>query len=84
MFNAIVIVFKCTPSVIRWINVYTFDLVDEFLFQCLEGKQIVTKDKAVVENIVISNTARRVIRLLLILKQNPWLQPCPVLFPDPS
>ncbi len=41
-------------------------------------------NEAVVEEVPVRDPVRRVIRLLRLLQQNPWLQLRPVLFPDPS
>lgn len=41
-------------------------------------------NEAVVEEVPVRDPVRRVIRLLRLLQQNPWLQLRPVLLPDPS
>lgn len=84
MFNAIIIVFKGTTSVIRRIDINTFDLAGEFLFERLERKQVVSEDEAVIEAVLVGNPMRGVVGLLAILQQDARFQLRPVLFPNPG
>ena len=54
-------------GVVRRVDVDALDLAGELSLQCLEGKQVVAKDEAVVEDVVVSDPVRGVVRLLAIL-----------------
>ncbi len=45
MFNVVIVVFKRCASIIRWINVYTFDCAREVFFEGAECEQVVPVDK---------------------------------------
>ena len=45
MFNVVIVVFKRCASIIRWINVYTFDCAREVFFEGAECEQVVSVDK---------------------------------------
>ncbi len=82
--QTIIIMRKCCPCVVRWIDIDTLYLSRKLLFQCLEGEEIVSKDKAVVEDIVVCDSMWSVIGVLRVFKKDPRLQPWPVLLPNPG
>jgi len=84
MLDRIVIMFECLTSVIRRINVNALDSAGEFFFQCFQREQVVAKDQAIVEEVILRNSLRRMIRKLWVFKQNSRFQPRPVLLPNPS
>jgi len=59
--KSVVIVLKRTASIVRRVNEDAFDLAGEFLFERLEGKQIVAEDEAIIEHIVVSDAMRGVV-----------------------
>lgn len=83
MLKAIIVMFKGASRVKWWINIDAFDLPRKLLFQRLQRQQIVAKNEPVVKDVFVRHTLRRMIGLLLILQQNPRLQPRPILLPDP-
>lgn len=44
MFKAIIVILKRLASIERRININTLNLSSKFLLQCLQSKQIITKD----------------------------------------
>jgi hypothetical protein len=62
-------VLKCCPRVVRWVNEDALDLAGELLFQRLEGQQVVAEDQPVVEEIVIGDPVRGVVRLFRVLQR---------------
>src|ERR1700733_12031998 len=83
MLNSIFILVKSRASVVRRINIDTFNFATKFLLQGLKRQQIVAKDQSVVEDIMIGNSLRGMIRLRWIFKKNPRLQAWPCFLPDP-
>ena len=84
MLNAIIVVLKCTSCVVWRTDVNTLQLPGVFLFERLEAKQIVPPDEHVVENILLRDPVRRMMRVLRHLQQNTRLQPRPVLLANPG
>jgi hypothetical protein len=64
VFQSIVVVLERAACVVWGININALDLADEFLFERFEGKEIVAKDKPVIENVAVRNPMLGVIRLL--------------------
>jgi hypothetical protein len=84
MFYPIVVMLKGAAGVVRWVDKDAFDFTGELLFEGLEGQQVVTEYKHVIENIVIGDAVGRVVRPLRVFEQNARLKPGPVLLPDPG
>ncbi len=61
MFQAVIIMRECATRVVWRIDEDAFDLAGEFLFEPLEGEQVVPKDKAVVEDVVVGDAVRGVV-----------------------
>ena len=51
--------------------------------QRFEGEEVVSEDKTVVENVVVCDAMRSVVRLFRVFKKDARLQPWPVLLPNP-
>ncbi len=71
-------------GIVRWINENAFDASCKLLLQRLQPQQVVTKDQSIVEDVILSNAMRRMIRKRRVFEQNPRLQPRPVLLSNPS
>jgi hypothetical protein len=84
MFDTIVVMIESATSIIWRVDVNALDLANELLFQRLESQQVVPEDQSVVEPVILRHTMLRVIRLLRIFHQNPWLQLRPVSLTDPD
>src|SRR5712691_11670724 len=84
MFSSIVIMFQCSPSVIRRVNINALNFPRELLLQCLQRQQVVPMDQYVVENVILTHPMRRMVRLLWVFDENSRLQPWPVAFPYPG
>src|SRR5574337_1261759 len=83
MLKPIVVMTEGGTSVIRRINENALDLTRELLFQRFQREQVVAEDEPAIEQIVIGDPVRGVIRFLRVLQQNARLQPRPVPLPDP-
>jgi hypothetical protein len=84
MLNTIVVMRKSTPCVIRRINVNTLDLTSELLFECFQCQEVIAKDESVIENIVVGDTMRGVIRLFWFFQQDTWFQLRPIFLANPG
>ena len=84
MLDTIIILLECAAGVVRRVNKDALDLAGKLLFQRFEGQQIVAEDETVVEQVVIRDAMRGVIRLLRVFEQDARFQPRPVLLPDPG
>jgi hypothetical protein len=84
MFKTIVVMFERASSVVWWIDKDALDLPCKLLLQRLEGEEIISKDKAVVEYIVVCDSVWGVIRSFRVFKKDARLQPWPVLLPNPG
>ena len=47
--------FKSVSGVIWGVDINAFYFTGKFLLKCLEGKEVVTEDKTIVEQIVVRN-----------------------------
>jgi hypothetical protein len=84
MLNAIIVVLEGAAGVVRGINEDALHLSGEVLLQGLEGEEVVPVDEAVVEEVPVRDTVRRMKRLVRLLQQDARLQPRPVLLADPG
>ena len=84
MLKVIIIMRKRRAGVLWRINIYTFDLAREFLFQRLKRRQVVTKDQAVIKNIIFTDSTRGTVRLARVLNQYARLQLGPIFLADPG
>src|SRR3989442_409412 len=84
MLNTVIVMCKRCAGVIRWINIDTFNLACELMFERFKGKEIIAEDEAVVEEVLVSHAVRRVVGLLWVFQQNTRLQLGPVLFANPG
>ena len=62
MLQTIIVLFKRGARVIRWIDKDTLDLTREFLFECFEGEEVITKNEAIIERVVVGHALMGVIR----------------------
>jgi len=84
MFDAIVIVRECRPRVVRRIDIDALDLARELLLQSFQRQHVVTKDQAIVEDIILGHALRSVMRLVRVFQQDAWFQPRALVFADPG
>ena len=84
MLNPVIVMLERAAGVVRRVNVDALDLAGELLFERFEGEEIVAEDEAVIEEVVIRDAVLGVIRLLRVFEQDAWLQPWPVLLPNPG
>src|SRR4051812_5305280 len=83
MLQPIIVVFECTACVVWRVNANTSHPSGELLLQCLQSQQVVTEDEPIIEDVLVRHAVRRVVRSVELLHENTWLQPWPVLLPDP-
>jgi hypothetical protein len=74
---------ECTAGVVRWVDEDALHLAGELLFQRLQRQQVVPEDQPVVEDVVVGDAVRRVIRLPAVLDEDARLQLRPVILADP-
>ena len=79
MLNAVVVMCEGTACIVGWINKDAFDLASKLLFDRFQRKEIVAEEEAVIEDVVVCDSVRRVVRLLRVLKQDARLQLRPVI-----
>src|SRR5580693_7822241 len=83
MFQSVIVMLERATSVIWRVNENTFHLPGKPLFQSLQTKKVVTKNKLVVKNIIVRRALLGMERVRRILKQDARLQARPLVFPDP-
>ena len=84
MLQAVFVVFKRSSSIIWWVNIDTLNLPCKLLLQRFQRQQIIPMYQYVIENVMLTHPVRRMVRLLRVFDENPWLQPWPVVFPNPG
>jgi hypothetical protein len=62
-----------TASVVWRVNENALHLSCKFLFQCLQGEQIVTEDKSVIEAIRLTHSMLGVVAFVWVFKKNARL-----------
>ena len=73
MLQSVIVMGKGAAGIVWRINKNAFYLAAKFLFQCFQRQQVVAKDEAIIENIVIADAVFGVVGLFRIFQQNPWL-----------
>ena len=74
---------KSRPCIVRRINKDTLDLTRELLFEGFESKEVIPKNEAIIENVVVGHALLGVIRFLGVFQQYPWLQLGSISFANP-
>ena len=69
---------KRRAGIVRRIDVDALHLSGEFLFQSLEAQEVVPMDQDVVEDVLVRDAVRGMVRLARVLNQNTRLQLRPV------
>lgn len=64
MLYAVIILGESGSSVVRRIDINAFYFARELMLQCLQCKKIVSKDKAIVEEVTFAHTLFSMVRLL--------------------
>jgi hypothetical protein len=83
MFNAVIVMLERAAGVVRRVNEDALNFAGEFLLQGFEGEQIVAKDEAVIEPVIIRDAVLGVIGFLRVFEQDARLQAGPVFLADP-
>lgn len=84
MLQPVVIVGKGAAGVVGRVDEHALHLARILLLQRLQRQQVVAKDQAVVEDVVLRHPVFGVVRLLRVLQQNPRLQPGALFLADPG
>jgi hypothetical protein len=84
MFYAVIVMFKGAAGVVRWVYVDTFYLAGKFLFQGFEGKEVITEDQAVVEDVFFAGTVWGVVAFGRVFQQDAGFEAGTVFFADPG
>ncbi|MEZ4680537.1 MAG: hypothetical protein R2932_40615 [Caldilineaceae bacterium] len=84
MLDAIIIMCKSRTCIVRGIDACTLHLPCELLFQRLECQQVIAKDEAVVEVVIVALAVGGVVRALGIFDQDARFQPGALLLADPG
>src|SRR2546422_5375634 len=82
--DSIIIMLERRTCIVGWINKDALDLACEFLFKGFESEEIVPKNEAIIENVVVSHFMLGVIRLLDVFQQDARLQLRPMLLTNPG
>ncbi len=82
MFEPVVVVSKCSPSIIWGVGIDALHLSGKVSFKSFEREKIVSMDQEIIKNIPLPADGR-VIRQPLILNQDARLQSGPMLLSDP-
>jgi hypothetical protein len=84
MFYPVIVMFKCAAGVVGRVYVDTFYLAGKFLFQSFEGKEVVPKNEAVVEDVFFAGTVWGVIAFGGVFQQDARFEAGAVFFADPG
>jgi hypothetical protein len=83
MLYTIIIMIERLTSVEWRVNVNTVDFSSKFLFERFKREEVVTKNEAIIEDVVVSYALLSVIRLLGIFQQDTGLQLGSISFANP-
>jgi hypothetical protein len=75
---------KGASGVVGWIYVDTFYFAGKFLFQGFEGKEIVTEDQAVVEDVFFASAVWGVVAFDGVFQQDARFKAGAAFFADPG
>ena len=78
MLYPVIVMLKRRAGIVRRIDVDALHLSGEFLFQSLEAQEVVPMDQDVVEDVLVRDAVRGMVRLARVLNQNTRLQLRPV------
>jgi hypothetical protein len=84
MLHPVVVMLESAAGVVRWVDEDASDLPSKLLFEGFKSEKVVTEDEAVIEQVVVGHTVRRVIGLLRVFEQDARLKSGPILLPDPG
>lgn len=84
MFNSVIVVVESRACVVRGIDKNAFNPSEEFLFERFQCQEVVTKNEAVIKNIVVGDAMWSVIGFFWLFQQNTWFQLWPVLLANPG
>ena len=84
VFHSVVVLDERCARIIGRINKNAFYLPCELLLKRLEREQIVPENKPVIKQVSVRHAVLGVMGFGVVGDEDTWLQPRPVLFPDPS
>jgi hypothetical protein len=84
MFYPVIIMLKGAAGVVGRVYVDTFYLAGKFLFQSFEGKEVVAKDKTVVENVFFTGTALGVVAFGRVFQEDTGFEAGAIFLADPG
>jgi hypothetical protein len=84
MFYPVIVMLKGAAGVVGRVYVDTFYLAGKFLFQGLEGQEVVAEDKAVVEDVFFAGAAPGMVTFGGVFQQDAGFQAGAVFFADPG
>jgi hypothetical protein len=84
MFYAVIVMFKGAAGIIWRVYVDTFYLAGKFLFQGLEGQEVVAEDEAIIEDVFFAGAALGVVAFGGIFQQDARFKAGAGFFADPG
>src|SRR2546429_8087300 len=84
MLDSVIIVLERAARVVWGVDVDAFDPAGELLLQRLQREQVVAKDQAVIEKVVVREAVSRVVGLLRVFQEDTRLQLRSDLLSDPG
>jgi hypothetical protein len=84
MFYPVIIMFKCAAGVVGRVYVGAFYLSGKFLLQGFECKEVVAKDKAVVEDVFFAGAMLGVVTFDRVFQQDARFEAGAVFLADPG
>jgi hypothetical protein len=84
MFQTIIIMFKGAAGIVGLVYIDAFYPSGKFLFQGFEGKEVVAKDKAVVEDVFLAGALFGVVAFGRVFQQDARFEAGAIFLADPG
>jgi hypothetical protein len=84
MFYAVIVMFKCAAGIVGRVYVNTFYFAGKFLFQGLEGEEVVAEDEAVVKYVFFAGAVLSVVAFGGVFQQDAGFETRTVFLADPG
>jgi hypothetical protein len=84
MFYPVIIMFKGAAGIVGRVDVDAFYLAGKFLLQGFEGKEVVAKDKAVVEDVFFAGAVFGVVTFDRVFQQDTGFEAGAIILADPG